>query len=95
MSNTTRDLFPLGRVFYTRGVVAVLDEFEIKPLDLLERHQRGDWGDLCAEDRKNNRDQLQRHGCILSIYHCGEAPTIWIKTYINWGETTVYLEQEN
>ncbi|MBU0777986.1 hypothetical protein KKF82_06990, partial [Patescibacteria group bacterium] len=56
MTSTERS-FPLGRLMMTRGVndlVADNKEFALFVLNSLQRHVRGDWGDLSEEDKKEN-----------------------------------------
>jgi hypothetical protein len=47
--------FPLGQVVATPGALAALEKAGQQPLDFLVRHVHGDWGDLCDEDRNENR----------------------------------------
>jgi hypothetical protein len=54
--------FPLGQVYITRGVndeVATDETFAKFVWDSLKRHARGDWGDLCQEDKKENELSLK------------------------------------
>ena len=48
-------LFSLGQVVATPGALAALGKAAQQPLDFLARHVHGDWGDLCDEDRNENR----------------------------------------
>jgi hypothetical protein len=43
-------LFNLGRVVGTPAALAALEEARVEPLELLGRHQGGDWGVVPAED---------------------------------------------
>ena len=60
-------LFPLGRVVATPGALAALEKAGQQPLDFLARHVHGDWGDLCDEDRNENRLSLERGFRLLSL----------------------------
>lgn len=44
-------LFPLGRVVATPHALRVLKAHAVTPLALLQRHVRGDWGELSPEDK--------------------------------------------
>jgi hypothetical protein len=44
-------LFPAGRIVATPGALALLEEAQKSPSEFLSRHLRGDWGDLCQEDK--------------------------------------------
>jgi hypothetical protein len=61
-------LFPLGVVMATPAALSLLYEHDTDPTELLDRHQSGDWGDLCMEDRKMNERDLREGGRLLSAY---------------------------
>lgn len=52
-------LFPLRQVLATPGALELLQSYQLSPLSFIRRHVVGDWGDICAEDRKANADALQ------------------------------------
>jgi hypothetical protein len=52
---------PLGKVLATPGAIQLLRERGEHPFDYLARHATGDWGDLCAFDRRENELSLE-HG---------------------------------
>lgn len=71
--------FPLGRILMTGGVNnAVADDAELAKAVLagLRRHARGDWGDVCADDKRENDRSLIHGYRVLSSY-----PTPAGKTY--------------
>jgi hypothetical protein len=45
-------LFKLGQTVITRNALAFFSENELQPLELLAKHQSGDWGLLCKEELK-------------------------------------------
>jgi len=49
---TAKKPFSLGRVVATRNSLESVPTHGI--LSALERHERGDWGDLCPDDRAAN-----------------------------------------
>jgi hypothetical protein len=59
-------LFPLGRVVATPGAIALMEAARIDPVQLLQRHQSGDWGDLDAEDQRENDYAVDRRLRSLS-----------------------------
>lgn len=61
-------LFDLGQIVATPGALKALRDAMIEPEDLFNRHQRGDWGDLCAEDRAVNRRALFFGDRLLSAF---------------------------
>lgn len=58
----------------------------------LKRHQSGDWGDLCPEDKALNDDAVRNGGRILSCYDLNVR--IWIINEYNRRQTTVLLPEE-
>jgi hypothetical protein len=59
---------PLGRVVATPGALKLLTEAREHPFDLLARHATGDWGELCAFDRRQNEIALREGLRVLSSY---------------------------
>jgi hypothetical protein len=83
----------LGRVVATPGALRLLIEAGGYPLDYLARHATGDWGDLCAFDRRQNEIALREGYRVLSSY---EIPTgrVWIITEADRSVTTILLPEE-
>ncbi len=50
--NETKVLFPLGEVYLTIGAREALDESNQTPNEFLVEHQRGDWGLVGDDDRR-------------------------------------------
>ncbi len=44
--------FQLGQIVATQGALAACDHHHLKTC--LYRHSRGDWGNVCAEDKASN-----------------------------------------
>jgi hypothetical protein len=44
-------LFPAGQIVATPGALALLEQANKSPLEFLSRHLRGDWGELCQDDK--------------------------------------------
>lgn len=64
--------FRLGRCVATPAALSLLEANEITALDLLQRHQSGDWGELGHDDKHANEAALVVGGRILSAYVLGE-----------------------
>jgi len=68
----------LGRTFVTGSIQQFCssdDRFAAFIGHCLERHRRGDWGELDAEDTKANNDSLgDPDGRILSSYSLASLP---------------------
>lgn len=84
--------FALGRLLVTPGIQD-LARCGLNIGRLLERHARGDWGDLSAADRQRNDDALDDDGRLLSYYKT-VAGEVWIITEADRSATTVLLPEE-
>ena len=60
--------FTLGHIVATPGALDALNEINYPPLALINRHRRGDWGDLDDEDIQRNNDALMDGSRLLSAY---------------------------
>lgn len=85
---TKKPLFPLGRILATPGALDLLDRTATDSLTLIERHARGDWGDLCDEDRQANVEAVKLPLRIFSSYKLG-AEKLWIITEADRSLTTL------
>ncbi len=86
-----RPKFPLGQIVITANAQATLDPADVQ--QGLSRHARGDWGDVCPEDRKENELSLKEGFRLLSVYGTGER-RFWIITEADRSVTTVLLPQD-
>lgn len=85
-----KSLFPLGLIFATRGVADM--GIDVGPY--LRRHVRGDWGDLCDEDKQLNEKALQDGERLLSCYNLENGRRIYIITERDRKVTTILLPEE-
>lgn len=86
-------LFPLGRVVATPAALEVLAASGVSSQELLSRHHSGDWGEVPAEDARENRYSVEHGFRILSSYPAGEA-RIWIITEADRSSTCLLLPSE-
>jgi hypothetical protein len=85
--------FPLGRVVATPGAIGLMEAARIDPVQLLERHQSGDWGDLDGEDWRENDYAVGRPLRIFSAY--GKPPDrLWVITEADRSVTTILRPDE-
>jgi hypothetical protein len=84
---------PLGKVVATPRALKLLSEIGAHPFDLLARHATGDWGDLCAFDRRQNEIALRGGYRVFSSY---ETPVgcVWVVTEADRSVTTILLPEE-
>jgi hypothetical protein len=87
-------LFSLGQVVATLGALAALQKAGQGPQDFLARHVRGEWGDLCEEDRRENQFSLVRGLRLLSSYRTLADTKIWVITESDRSATTILLPEE-
>jgi hypothetical protein len=85
---------PLGRVIATPGALQLLSEAGESTFNYLARHAAGDWGDLCAFDRRQNERALRDGARVLSSYNIS-AGRVWIVTEADRSVTTILLPEES
>ena len=51
--------FPLGQIVATPGALEAFQRSGQAPTIFLARHQAGDWGEVCPEDKAENELSLQ------------------------------------
>lgn len=85
--------FPLGYLVATPGALDLLDRMAVNASELLQRHQRGDWGDVPPEDAAENELSIVNGNRILSSYTVGDE-RIWIITEADRSSTTLLLPEE-
>lgn len=91
----------LGELYFTRGVVNLIEDEITTKQEIMEyvfRHQRGDYGLTCKEDIQVNERNLNRsYGTVMSEYIVG-GRRIWISTTLSKNieeiTTTVLLPEE-
>ena len=84
---------PLGRIVTTSRALKLLLEAGGHPFDYLARHATGDWGELCAFDRRQNEIALRDGYRVLSAYPVGRE-YVWIITEADRSVTTILLPEE-
>ncbi len=84
---------PLGKVVATPGALKLLLEVGEDPFDYLARHATGDWGELCAFDRRQNEIALRDGYRVFSSYHI-LAGRVWVITEADRSVTTILLPED-
>ena len=85
-------LFPMGRLLATPAALEQISDEDFA--DALIRHLRGDWGEVCPEDRRRNNLALKKGMRLLSAYHTKEQTKFWIITEADRSATTVLLPED-
>jgi len=94
--------FPTGQIVTTRGVYDLAcqnPDFAQFVQKSLNRHVKGDWGDVDEEDKLTNDQSLQQGIRLLSAYNDERFPkygvaTIWIITESDRSATTILFPDE-
>ena len=83
---------PLGRTVITANAQSVLTDSDIS--GALTRHQSGDWGELCEEDRMVNKEALKSGERIMSVYTSSNGKKFWVITEADRSCTTVLMPED-
>ena len=95
-------VFNTGQIVATRGVYDLAcenPEFAQFVQKSLNRHVKGDWGDVDDEDKQTNHQALKQGTRLLSAYNDDRFPkngvaTIWIITEADRSASTILFPDE-
>ena len=87
-------LFETGTICATPGALDALREHGHAALTFFERHIRGDWSEMCAEDQATNADAVTSGLRVFSSYSLGQDASIWVITEADRSVTTCLLPSE-
>lgn len=91
-----------GQVVATPGAILAIDN-QPEPgsertllASFIDRHTRGDWGDMCDEDKELNEKALEHGHRVMSVFNmdCESFPRIYVITEWDRSVTTVCLPEE-
>ncbi len=86
--------FAPGQIVATPGALEAFERAGNSPLDFLQRHLAGDWGDVDAHDRQENEFSLEHGFRLLSVYWLSDGTKIWVITEADRSATTFLLPEE-
>lgn len=86
--------FNLGKIVATPGALEAFEESGQSPADFLDRHVRGDWGDVCDEDKLLNDQALIDGSRLLSAYRTLKNVRLWLITEADRSSTCCLLPSE-
>ena len=86
--------FRLGRVVATPGALEALKDAGQLPGEFLRKHVTGDWGDVDADDRRENETSVEGGFRLLSAYKTNKGVKLWIITEADRSSTCVLLPDE-
>ena len=84
----------LGKVVATPAAPCALEAAKQGSLELLHRHARGDWGEVCAEDAQENNLSVDHGFRILSAYTLSTGIKVWVITEADRSSTCILLPEE-
>ena len=90
----------LGQIVATPGALEAIESSGDQLAGFLERHVRGDWGELDDEDRIANDQAVAHEGDanrqsrVLSAYKTSHGVKIWVITEWDRSATTILLPDE-
>ncbi len=88
-------LFELGKITMTPSAISIIASFKVAIGDLLDRHQRGDYGDVSEKDWRENTLALLPESVerVMSVYNVG-TEKLWVITDPDRNVTTLLTEED-
>lgn len=86
--------FSTGQLLFTPGAFASMQKYQTSPIELLRRHQAGDWGTIPKEDAQANEQALKYGDRLLSSYQITPDVVIWLITEADRSSSTYLLPSE-
>ncbi len=83
--------FELGQCVVTDGILETLTSSQVQ--DVLDRHVRGDWGEVGEEDARQNDWSLKNGERLMSAYTV-DGTKVWVITERDRSATTILLPSE-
>ena len=85
--------FTLGQIVATPAVLEHFERHGVNASEYLNRHVRGDWGDVPSEDAKENELAVSRRLRLLSSYTIA-GKRVWIITEADRSSTCLLFPSE-
>jgi len=92
--NQLQPKFQLGNIVATPSALQAIEESGQSPSDFLSRHVRGDFGEICDEDKQLNDQALIDGDRLLSAYRTLKNTRIWVISEADRSATTILLPEE-
>lgn len=90
----SESVFELGKISVSEGARHALSDAGQTADKLIERHARGDWGDVSDETRRHNEEAIHDGHRIESVYHTQLAEKLLVITEADRSLTMVLLPDE-
>lgn len=92
MNLLANPLFSPGSILITTIAREVLSAEDVS--SALSSHLKGDWGEVCSEDKALNDNAVIVGNRILSSYQSTAGAKFWVITEANRSSTTILLPEE-
>jgi hypothetical protein len=88
-------LFELGKITMTPAAISIITHLKVPVGELLNRHERGDYGEISEMDWRENTLALQPESVerVMSVYSVG-TKKLWIITDPDRKVTTLLTEED-
>jgi hypothetical protein len=90
----SKRLFELGQIVATPGALELLERHSKTPMEFLQKHVCGFFGDLCQDDLDANNEAIWNEERILSSYKISETDRLWVITEADRSSTCCLLPEE-
>lgn len=87
-------LFEIGSLNFSAEIERLMDEGRLDPMPFLQRHLRGDWGDVADYKWQENDAALQSGSLLESFYVVHRAIAISILTEADRRATCIRISSE-
>ncbi len=100
MNSDAKPKFKLGKTVITLGAIDVIEKSGQNPASFLQKHQCGDWGEVCKDDAELNDEAVSQEGDpenqqrVMSVYKTTKGDEIWVITEWDRSVTTILLPSE-
>jgi hypothetical protein len=86
--------FQPGYLTATPGALEALEDAKQSPMEFVQRHLAGDWGNVGKEDAAENEFSVNNNLRILSAYRTNKGVRLWVITEADRSSTTILLPSE-
>ncbi|MDI1232399.1 MAG: hypothetical protein PSV18_14995 [Methylobacter sp.] len=88
-------LFELGKITMTPSAISIIASYKVAIGDLLDRHEKGDYGEISEQDWHENTLALLPESVerIMSVYNIG-TEKLWVITDPDRKVTTLLTEDD-
>jgi hypothetical protein len=92
MRDKSKPAFELGRIAISKDAFDKLSPDEA--MTILERHVRGDWGEVSKHDADENEFALDHDLRLMSVYRRASGQKLWVITEADRSITTIMFPED-